>query len=202
MKKLLTAIILLTLNQILFSQKKEIYINDHLEIISKEDYKKRGVNYRLQNIETDSVLYRVRVEHEGKGKLTTTEFSKLKKSLNVSETDTKNIVIHYYQGLDACNQHADKNQFVIDDIRNYNRKFKRSNSNLYFVYKETKGLKNRLDMTTWIDDTSGAIENLFFKMEYPCDSAVIIFPDGNYIIFRGEHNWEKVFNTATENYTM
>jgi len=115
------------------------------------------------------------VEHEGKGKLTTTEFSELKKSLNVSETDTKNIVIHYYQGLDACNQHADKNQFVIDDIRTYNRKFKKSNSNLYFVYKETKGLKNRLDMTTWIDDTSGAIENLFLRWNIPAILQLLFF---------------------------
>ncbi|MCI3936784.1 hypothetical protein MQX03_06210 [Chryseobacterium aahli] len=198
MKKLLTAIILLTLNQILFSQKKEVYINDNLQIISKEDYKKRGENYRFQNIETDSVLYKVRVEHEGHGKLATVDLNNLKKHLNISDVNNKNIVIHYYQGLDRCNQHSDTNQLVINDIKTYVRKFKKSNLNLYSVYKETKGLKNRLNKTSWIDDRSGAIEKLFFKMHYPCDSAIVIFPDGNYTIFRGEYIWQKVFDTANK----
>jgi hypothetical protein len=199
MKKILITLFIISVPQILFSQKKEIYINDNLEVISKEDYKKRGENHRFQNIETDSVLYKVRVEHEGQGKLATIELNYLRKILNISEVNNKNIVIHYYQGLDRCNQHSDTNQLVINDIKTYIRKFKKSNLNLYFIYKETKGLKNRRNKTFWIDDTSGKIENLFFKMQYPCDSAIVIFQDGNYTIFRGEHNWQKVFDTATKN---
>lgn len=201
MMKKIIPLFIITVSQILFSQKKEIYINDNLQVISKEDYKKRGENYRFQNVETDSVLYKVLVEHEGKGKLFTSDLNNLKQILNISEIDNKNIVIHYYQGLDTCNQHSDSNQFVINNMKTYNRKFRKSNSNLYFVYKETKGLKNRLKKTSWVNDTSGAIEKLFFKMQYPCDSSIIIFPDGNYTIFRGEHNWQRVFDTATKNYT-
>lgn len=198
MKKVLPLLII-TVPQLLFSQKKEIYINDNLQVISKEDYKNREKNYRFQNIETDSVLYKVRVEHEGQGKLTTTDLNDLRKILNISEVNNKNIVIHYYQGLDWCNQHSDANHLVINDIKTYIRKFKKSNSNLYFVYKETEGLKNRLSKTSWIDDSSGAIEKLFFKMHYPCNSAIVIFPDGDFTIFRGEHVWQKVFDTATTN---
>lgn len=197
-KKILIPLFLISVYQILFSQKKEVYINDNLQIISKEDYKKQGENYRFQNVETDSVLYKVRVEHEGQGKLATVDLNNLKKHLNISDVNNKNIVIHYYQGLDRCNQHSDTNQLVINDIKTYIRKFKKSNSNLYFVHKETEGLKNRLNKTSWIDDSSGAIEKLFFKMQYPCDSAIVIFLDGSYKIFRGEHNWQKVFDTANK----
>lgn len=200
MKKLLTAIILLTLSQILFSQKKEVYINDNLQEISKDEYNTRGKNYRFQNVETDSILYKVRVEHKGSGKLIISDFNNLKTFLNIPESNTKNIAIHYYQGLDRCNQHSDTNQYVINDIKTYKRKFKNSGVNLYFVYRETNGLKNRLKKTNWIDDTSGTIENLFFRMKYPCDSAIIIFPDGSFKIFRGEHIWEEVLNTAKEEY--
>lgn len=142
MKKIIPLFII-TVPQLLFSQKKEIYINDNLQVISKEDYKKRGENYRFQNVETDSVLYKVRVEHEGHGKLATVDLNNLKKQLNISDVN-KNIVIHYYQGLDRCNQHSDTNQLVINDIKTYVRKFKKSNLNLYSVYKETKGLKTGL----------------------------------------------------------
>lgn len=200
MKKIIILLFIITVPQILFSQKKEIYINDNLQKISKDEYNKRGENYRFQNVETDSVLYKVRVEHQGSGKLTPSNFNILKTLLNISKDNTKNIAIHYYQGLDKCNQHSDTNQYVINDIKNYTRKFKNTNSNLYFVYKDTEGLKNRLKKAKWIDDTSGSIENLFFKIHYPCDSSIIIFPDRSYFIFRGEHNWQKVFDIATKNF--
>lgn len=82
----------------------------------------------------------------------------------------------------------------------YTRKFKSINSNLYFVYREKNGLKNRLKKANWVDDTSGTIENLFFRMKYPCNSAIVIFSDGHYKIFRGEYIWETVLNTAKEKY--
>ncbi|KUJ58243.1 hypothetical protein [Chryseobacterium aquaticum] len=204
MIKTLIIALIVCASQLFFSQKKEIYINDNFQEISKHEYNKHGENYRFQNVETDSVLYKVRVEHEGSGKLTVSNFNNLKTLLNISENNTKNIsenntkniAIHYYQGLDKCNQHSDTNQYVINDIKTYIRKFKNSGSNLYFVYREKNGLKNRLKKTNWIADTSGTIENLFFRIKYPCDSAIVIFPDGSFKIFRGEHIWEKVFNTA------
>lgn len=198
-KALIIALILYA-PQLFFAQKKEIYINDNLQEISKDEYKKRGENYRFQNVETDSVLYKVRVEHEGSGKLAVSDFNKLKTILKISENSTKSIAISYYQGLDKCNQHSDTNQYVINDIKTYTHKFKNSDSDLYFIYREKNGLKNRLKKTNWIDDTSGSIENLFFKMKYPCDSAIVIFPDGSYKIFRGEHIWEKVLDAAKAKY--
>lgn len=200
MKKIIILLFAIAAHQILFSQKKEIYINDNLEEISKDEYNKRNKNYRFQNIETDSVLYKVRVEHEGNGKLTTPNLNIVKKRLNIPEKNTKNIVINYYQGLDKCNEHSDINPYVIDDIKTYTRKFKSINSNLYFVYREKNGLKNRLKKANWVDDTSGTIENLFFRMKYPCNSAIVIFSDGHYKIFRGEYIWETVLNTAKEKY--
>ena len=200
MKKIIILLFAIAAHQILFSQKKEIYINDNLEEISKDEYNKRNKNYRFQNIETDSVLYKVRVEHEGNGKLTTSNLNIVKKRLNIPENNTKNIVINYYQGLDKCNEHSDTNPYVIDDIKTYTRKFKSINSNLYFVYREKNGLKNRLKKANWVDDTSGTIENLFFRMKYPCNSAIVIFSDGHYKIFRGEYIWETVLNTAKEKY--
>ncbi|WP_312089391.1 hypothetical protein [Chryseobacterium sp.] len=200
MKKIIILLFAIAAHQILFSQKKEIYINDNLEEISKDEYNKRNKNYRFQNIETDSILYKVRVEHEGNGKLTTSNLNIIKKRLNIPENNTKNIVINYYQGLDKCNKHSDTNPYVIDDIKTYTRKFKSINSNLYFVYREKNGLKNRLKKANWMDDTSGTIENLFFRMKYPCNSANVIFSDGHYKIFRGEYIWETVLNTAKEKY--
>lgn len=200
MKKIIILLFAIAAHQILFSQKKEIYINDNLEEISKDEYNKRNKNHRFQNIETDSVLYKVRVEHEGNGKLTTSNLNIVKKRLNIPENNTKNIVINYYHGLDKCNEHSDTNPYIIDDIKTYTRKFKSINSNLYFVYREKNGLKNRLKKANWVDDTSGTIENLFFRMKYPCDSAIVIFSDGHYKIFRGEYIWETVLNTAKEKY--
>ncbi|UOE38874.1 hypothetical protein [Chryseobacterium oryzae] len=200
MKKIIILLFAIAAHQILFSQKKEIYINDNLEEISKDEYNKRNKNYRFQSIETDSVLYKVRIEHEGNGKLTTSNLNIVKKRLNIPENNTKNIVINYYQGLDKCNEHSDTNPYVIDDIKTYTRKFKSINSNLYFVYREKNGLKNRLKKANWVDDTSGTIENLFFRMKYPCNSAIVIFSDGHYKIFRGEYIWETVLNTSKEKY--
>jgi len=200
MKKIIILLFAIAAHQILFSQKKEIYINDNLQEISKDEYNKRNKNHRFQNIETDSVLYKVRVEHEGNGKLTTSNLNIVKTRLNIPENNTKNIVINYYQGLDKGNAHSDTNPYVIDDIKTYTRKFKSINSNLYFVYREKNGLKNRLKNANWVDDTSGTIENLFFRMKYPCNSAIVIFSDGHYKIFRGEYIWETVLNTAKEKY--
>jgi hypothetical protein len=179
---------------LLLSQKKQIFIDDNLKIISKADFNKKVENIRFQSIETDSVIYNIRVEHKASGKLSDENFSLLKKKLNT--TDDKTIVIYYYHGLDNCNQNSDTNILVLEDFSIYPKKFKRNNAKLYYLYQELDGLKNRLKKANWIDDTSGEIENMFFKIKYPCGSAIIVFKNGEYTVFRGEFRWQDVLDEA------
>ena len=179
------------------SQKKEFYVDDNFNEISKREFLKKNDKMSYSwSVDQDSTIYNIRVKRIVAGKLNEDQLNSVKKILNIQQNFNKNITINYYQGLDGCNKNSDQNDYVISDLKEYIKKFKKINSSLFLVYSDEEGLRNRLQKFDWIYDKDRVIEDLFFNFHYPCDSAIVIFPDGDFVLFRGEHKWEWVLNTV------
>ena len=179
------------------SQKKEFYVDDNFNEISKREFLKKNDKMSYSwSVDQDSTIYNIRVKRIAAGKLNEDQLNSVKKILNIQQNFNKNITINYYQGLDGCNKNSDQNDYVISDLKEYIKKFKKINSSLFLVYSDEEGLRNRLQKFDWIYDKDRVIEDLFFNFHYPCDSAIVIFPDGDFVLFRGEHKWEWVLNTV------
>lgn len=179
------------------SQKKEFYVDDNFNEISKKEFLKKNDKMSYSwSVDQDSTIYNIRVKRIVAGKLNEDQLNSVKKILNIQQNFNKNITINYYQGLDVCNKNSDQNDYVISDLKEYIKKFKKINSSLFLVYSDEEGLRNRLQKFDWIYDKDRVIEDLFFNFHYPCDSAIVIFPDGDFVLFRGEHKWEWVLNTV------
>lgn len=177
--------------QLLFSQSKvESYYDENFEQISRlafeikskqDDY--RSMEYEI-NGQNAKILYRRKV----KGKLTTEAFDAVKKQLNQINPLKKGfIIIVYYPGKDRCNGGERNSSWNIFD-RDYERKVnKLVDNNHYWIYKDDENLNyyypNKIN---WKKDENQLLENIFFKMHYPCFSSAVIDEQGHFISNLGE----------------
>ncbi|SFI48181.1 hypothetical protein [Halpernia frigidisoli] len=179
------------------AQKKEVYVDDNFSEISKKEFLRNNDKmFYSWSDNQDSITYNIRVQRIAEGKLDEVQLKKIKDFFNLQQNFNKKFTINYYQGIDDCNKNSDQNEYVFSDLKEYIKKFEKINSPLFLVYADEKGLTNRLQKFEWIYDKAKIIEEIFFNFHYPCDSAIVISPDGNFVLFRGEHKWEWVFNIA------
>ncbi|MBW8362797.1 MAG: hypothetical protein K0M56_11510 [Kaistella sp.] len=170
-------------------------MNDQFAEIPKAEFM-QGNNEIFYNInfEKEDTVYNVRVQRKTQGMLSAEEMAALKSNLNHSLE--RRLVISYYPGLDACNKSSDNNPYVISDLKSYPKKFKQAGVDFLLLYINSEGLKNRMKKFDWKEDKDQFVHNMFLKIHYPCDSSIVLFPDGRFVTFKGEHSWGDVFDTA------
>lgn len=207
MKKSFQILILLTITNIsfVFAQKKEVYVNDNLEYISKKEYDgNKGGDYMNLKFDADSVYLNISVKRIKKGKITPDQLTAIKANLSSDAMHFVKddiIVIDYYPGKDACNSSGDK-EMTRKNYQEYLKKFKKNqNIKQFFVYKSPEGTAAYGNIN-WIKDKNKLLETLFFAIHYPCNSTVIIDSNGNYYSHRGENNINEVFKLVKEKRTF
>jgi len=191
-------ILLISLFHLLsYGQKKELYVNDDFEYISKTEFDKKSeqpLDYNLR-FELDSAYLNVKVSRYKKGKIELNVLDSIKnvffKNKNVEFSNNDIFLINYYPGNDKCSTEGYKSNFKLK-YNQYRRKFdKIENLKQLFVYKSDDGLKGFGNKIDWQSDIYSLIEKTFYPISYPCGGYVIIDEKGNYISERGEYAYRK-----------
>ncbi|MDN3664394.1 hypothetical protein ACFFU1_11565 [Algibacter miyuki] len=197
MRITITILLICFYNLISFGQKKELYVNDNFEYISKTEFDKKfeqPLDYNLR-FELDSTYLNVKVSRYKKGKIELTVLDSIKNVfyINKDEEFSNNdiFLINYYPGNDKCSTDGYKSNFK-SKYNQYRRKLdKIENLKQLFVYKsddELNGFGNKIE---WQPDINSLIEKTFYPIPYPCGGYVIIDSKGNFISERGEYCYWK-----------
>ncbi|WP_188406633.1 hypothetical protein [Psychroflexus salis] len=195
MKIISTILLIFLCNCILLGQKKELYINDNFEYISKPEFERKSdqaLDYTLR-FELDSTFLNVKVSRYKEGKVQLKVLDSIKttffKSKNEEFGENDILLINYYPGSDKCSTKAYKSNFK-SKYNQYRRKFdKIDNLKQVFVYKSTQGLKGSGNEIDWKPDINNLIEKTFYPIPYPCGGYVIMNNKGSYISERGEYSY-------------
>lgn len=197
----------------IFSQEdKPTYYYDENEVrisdsLFKEKYKRNLKKYKYSQlyIETDSCFIGLLIRRKNYGKLTQFEFDSLQKSLkgSINEPDNKYTVIQYHPGKDQCNRGNAEVRF--DKIGIFKKKYlnkinKEVGIDKFWVHKEDKRIDyDKVLSVNWQVDINRTVEDLFFKLPYPCHSFVIIDNySKNYISFYGEYHSSTILECFKE----
>ena len=187
-------------SQLIHSQKKKYYLDEYSNKITKHDFK--GYHDRLKylqlNFENDTARICKVERRELKAKLSKVKYDLLlnylgKKDSKIINT-TKTIVINYYPGKDQCNS-TGNNYYLMNLYKDYLKEVDMlEDVNQYFFYKSVDGLEFFRDSFNWLADDEKTIEQLFFPLHYPCFSYVIIYPKGEYYLYKGEYYLPEIFD--------
>ncbi|CEN45998.1 hypothetical protein ACILDS_05055 [Capnocytophaga canis] len=177
-----------------FSQQKHVYLNDDLEYISAKkfnDYRKSNNHYIL-TYELDSVVMHVQVQRVKRGKITLEQLAVIRTELSgfsgQSVPEKNIIVVNYHHGKDPCNDSPEDSSYYAL-IKDYLKKIqKKKDVSQFFVYNERDGIKDYGKKITWLEDKNKTLRDLFFPLQYPCGSFVLIDAEGNYYVQKGEYS--------------
>jgi hypothetical protein len=163
-----------------------------------------SIYYIRLNFENDTCFIKKLVLRKTYGRLNQSDFDRLNSALNDGNLSPKADfnIIQYHPGRDDCNSGRlyFKGRFSSFDST-YLRKLKKKMSyNNYRIYKkDTRLVYTELDFFEWQFDKNKTIENLFFKLHYPCMSFVIIDNlTKNYTAYFGEYSGNTVTEIAKE----
>ncbi|WBX78366.1 hypothetical protein PG911_08910 [Tenacibaculum ovolyticum] len=213
MKTIITILLISYFHLFSFGQKKELYVNDDFEYISKTEFNKKSeqsLNYNLR-FKLDSIYLNVKVLRSKKGKIKLKILDSIKNVFYVNKTekfsDNDIFLINYYPGKGKCSSIGYKSNFK-SKYNQFRKKFdKIENLKQLFIYKSKRGLKGFGNKIDWKSDINRLIEKTFYPIHYPCGGYVIIDSKGNYISKRGEYcYWEGMINKinkfANKNYKI
>lgn len=207
MKKIVFLILIFGLNVfITFGQKKNIYVNEDLEVISKKEFRKEKstLNYININFDADSVFVNVNVKRVTKGKISISLLDSIKLNLSSDGNyfiENDFIVINYYPGKDDCNSSGNKD-YVKNLYENYRNEIKKNKYiKQFFVYKSIEGTES-YGKLSWIKDQNSLIETTFFPLHYPCGSFVLIDSSGKYYAYKGEYYIDDIFKLLKDENTF
>lgn len=209
MKKIVVLILIFGFNVfIAFGQKKNVYVNEDLEVISKAEFNKKNFTSEYFNLkyetETDSVYANIIVKKVRKGKISLNLLDSIKLSLSSDInyfSENKFIVINYYPGKDNCNSSGNKD-IAREGYRGFLRRIsKKKNTKQFFVYKSIEGTED-YGKLSWIKDKESIIERIFFPLHYPCGSFVLIDSSGNYYSYKSEYILGNIFKLLKDENTF
>jgi len=203
MKKHSILIIFLLIFSSIFCQNQDSnieYFDDDGKKITKNEYVEKIKSRLFTTIVTDTTKNVYLVKRIQAGEITNKKIfdSLIKKEFAKKYDPNLPTVIVYYPGKDNCNSANNGSNWNPIKNRYYNELEKglrkRGKYNIFYVYKSKKGLKDgNKGYKKWHSDPENIFEKLFFRYHYPCNSYVIIKPNGKYISILGESGKETVW---------
>ena len=204
-KALLILLFILILTNVYSQEKKTIYVDENYsEMTSLEFYSSQKGNgvFRFK-FDSDTLTVYLKVKRYAVGRIKKDSLNVIREQLLITSNrkiDPLNtIVINYYPGEDSCNK-SGNGSYLREKYTNYSREIKRyKDVAQFFIYKDVSGLKIFRKSIKWLPDLNRKIENNFFKWHYPCNSYVVIRPNGNYFSIRGEHDINNILRRLEDN---
>jgi hypothetical protein len=183
------------------AQKKTIYYDENYNIIQKDKFHSIDVDNLIFFkfiIENDTSIYYFLDKREELGFISNTQFDELWRliaSTPIDQTDSlKTIVINYYQGPDDCNKTANWDYYN-STLNKYSKKLKkRKDVTQLFICKTLEGTDRYSNKITWLVDKEDILGKHFFLYPYPCSSFMIIYPNKEFYVFKGEHMLDQIFD--------
>lgn len=172
------------------------FYNSNFEKITKTEFEKFSTQakYRFNQYDLNDQIANILYQPKTKGKLKPEELELLKQYVEKNEPYKNDfIIIIYYPGKDRCNQKKSNSKWNIFDKDFIKDANKLVNNNMLWIYKDEEDLKYYYPKKIkWTKDENKFIENLFFKMHYPCFSSTTIDNEGNFISNLGEFGKQSV----------
>lgn len=172
------------------------FYNSNFEKITKTEFEKFSTQakYRFNQYDLNDQIANILYQPKTKGKLKPEELELLKQYVEKNEPYRNDfIIIIYYPGKDRCNQKKSNSKWNIFDKDFIKDANKLVNNNMLWIYKDEEDLKYYYPKKIkWKKDENKFIENLFFKMHYPCFSSTTIDNEGNFISNLGEFGKQSV----------
>jgi hypothetical protein len=183
----------------------DIYLDENGQRISKLEFNAHSENnvgyFYLEGISENGKVFFIE-KRVVNGRVSLEVVNELRthlQNLSQSEINENNIlVVNYYPGPDSCNQSGTITKSN-SRLKSYYRRISRQKDvNQFFIYKSDEGLGFRRDGITWYPDENNLWQSHFFKHHYPCNSFVIVRPDGHFYLMKGEYDTRRIFKWLKE----
>lgn len=208
MKKRAPVLIMVLCFAFIFGQKKEIYVNDDLEIISKAAFYKlsnKPFDSFVLSSDSDSTEINIKVSRIKKGKIASSQLDSIKNTFIKNNKEKVNdinvLLINFYPGDDPCSTNGYKRNFSKRYYEFHRAIARIENSEQLFIFRTNDGLEKFGRKIPWQPDVNRLIETIFFPIHYPCGGFVIIDNKGNYLAERGEYCYSKSLIKEIKNFT-
>ncbi|SDD59798.1 hypothetical protein SAMN04488104_104017 [Algoriphagus faecimaris] len=183
----------LLFSSLVYSQ--EIYRDDQGREIGKAYFEKQILEGPYFGIPGQSANEKVLVHRMPSGKLEDTRvFFEKTGSLEAYE-EGKSLLIVFYPGPDECNTTAQRNP---QEYYSKNHKAllrwtgKLNAADPVYIYASPVGLQVSSSELTWNSDPESIFQQQFFRFPYPCQSFMVLHPDGRYRGILGEFPLDQI----------
>lgn len=181
----------------------DIYLDEYGLRITKEEFNALAENnvayfYLEGNTESGKVYFvEKRIEF---GKVNEDVVNQLRNQLEAlsgSEINKKNYILaNFHPGIDPCNAN---NGLRVYSLNSFYKRIKRQKDvSQFFIYKYKDRFVTINESLSWYPDRTNLWQTYFFKHHYPCGSFVIIRPDGQFYLVKGEYDIRQVFKGLKE----
>lgn len=186
----------------LFSQKREILLDENENIISGEAFKERikdPYKYHYTIIETDTATVGKLVPTEEMGKMPEKErlviIKELERLSGREISPQQTIVINFYFKEADINQRPCIDRYTAD--KSYQRFFKRNTE--YAQFFVTEGGFD-YDKENVLEDKNGVVRDNAFPYIFHCGNYIIIKPNGRFLRRVSEHRQDQIIDKLNENW--
>lgn len=205
MKKILL-LLLAVYSTGLFAQKKELYMTEHRQKLTKAEYleMRKDSRYLGLNLENDDHYLNLIVERERRGKLSEEGFVHLKDYLAESSGGTFNesgfTVIYYITGQPIMEPGFASKWIALNksNIKKMKRRYPGLMHYLFYHKNQVNINRDSQSNITWFPDEEELLKKLFYKYDIYYNNFTVIDSQGNYITFLGESGAKQVFERLEE----
>jgi hypothetical protein len=181
-----------------FLIKTEKYFNENLKEISHKEFtdKVMSDNYlKIMKIE-DSTVNKIIVKRKIIDSLSISSYNLLKKQIKKvtkSEINNNNTIVLNFPIINCDCPLGEMNKILVKSRKKYIRKIKRKkNINQFFIYNNKEEARKNINIFDIHFDSQNLIKNMFFNSHFDLDGFVIIKPNGNYYVFKGEFSYNQI----------
>ena len=175
------------------SNKKEFLYDENWKLIEMSDFKDKikDSKYTYKLFENDTAYVGKILLREEIGKITNDDrtllINYLKKITNSEVDSTKNIIINFFFKPEIKPNGSCIDNYTSDS--KYKRYFKKNSNDIqFFIIQKDYNYKKK----NVFEDNEGFIQKLLFKYYFDCGNYIIIKPNGEFLLRRGEYRQNEI----------
>ncbi|WP_340199597.1 hypothetical protein [Ascidiimonas sp. W6] len=201
--KLCFVLCLLMITGMAAQKTKKVFLDENDSVITRRVFKKKykKANAKMLDlliVDTDSLKVWKLFWREHQGVLNAVALEQLKKylqKLSGKEIPEANyVVVNYYPGIDRCNK-SDYTSFRLEMLEGYETAVDiLGTTSQFYIHERDADSPFETEKNRSLKDQTNLFKHVFFPYPFPCDSYVVMHPDGRYIKYYGEHHLQTVLD--------